>query len=380
MNKKALLILGAVAVAAAGTIAYCARPATIAVTTVKVERGTVRRSVANTRAGTVNACRRAKLAPATGGQIAKLNVRKGDRVAAGQVLIELWNDDGRAELSLAERDGVAARARAAQACTTARVARSEAERWLRLREQQLVSEDAVERAVGEADSGEAACRAAEAEVGVAAARVAAARATLERSQVRAPFAGVVAEINGELGEFVTPSPIGIPTPPSIDLIDTSCLYITAPIDEVDAPSITVGMPAFITLDAFPGQQFDGHVRRVAPYVLDVEKQSRTVEVEVEIDSRAGREKLLPGYSADVEVILAVEQDVLRVPTQALVGGEGVLVVDPATGRARRQQVVTGVGNWEYTEIREGLAAGDEVITSLDREGVVEGARVRAEGR
>jgi HlyD family secretion protein len=380
MNRKALLVLGAVVLATAATVAYCVRPQAIAVTTVKVDRGTVRRSVANTRAGTINACRRAKLAPATGGQIARLNVRKGDRVKAEQLLIELWNDDGRAQLALAERDAVAARARAEEACTSATVARSEARRWQQLREQKVVSEDAAERATGEADSREAACRATRAGIGVADARVAAARATLERTRVRAPFDGVVAEINGELGEFVTPSPIGIATPPSVDLIDTSCLYITAPIDEVDAPSVRNGMPARITLDAFPGRQYEGHVRRVAPYVLDVEKQSRTVEVEVEIDSREGRENLLPGYSADVEVVLAVEENALRVPTQSLIKGRDVLVVDPATHRVRRQELVTGVGNWEFTQVRKGLDAGAEVITSLDRAGVVEGALVKVEGR
>lgn len=380
MRNKTWLFVGAAIVAAGGVVAYWARPAAIPVAVVKVDRGVVRESIANTRAGTVNACRRARLAPSTGGQIARLGVHEGDRVEAGQVLIELWNEDLRAQLALAERDARAARARSEEACTAARVARSEAGRWQRLHEQQLASVDATERAAGEAESREAACRAAEAGIGVARARADAARAALERTRVRAPFDGVVAEVNGELGEFITPSPVGIPTPPSVDLIDTSCLYITAPIDEVDAPRVRTGMTARVTLDAFRGLRYDGHVRRIAPYVLDVEKQARTVEVEVEIDTESGRENLLPGYSADVEVILAEEADVVRVPTQTLLEGRQVLVVDPTTHRIRRQQVTTGIGNWEFTEVREGLAEGDEVVTSIDREGVVEGALVRVEGR
>ena len=62
------------------------------------------------------------------------------------------------------------------------------------------------------------------------------------------------------------------------------------------------MPARVTLDAFKDRSFPAHARRVAPYVLDTEKQARTVEVEAEIDDR-GDALLLPGYSADVEVIL-----------------------------------------------------------------------------
>jgi HlyD family secretion protein len=357
-------------------VAYCSRPKPIAVAVAEVDRGLVRSSVANTRAGTINACRRGRLAPASGGQISQLHVRKGDRVEENELLIELWNEDQRAQVELARRDRSAAQARAEEACTAARVARSEAERLRRVREQQLVAEDVAERAAGEAESREAACRAARESVRVAAARVDAAQATLERTRVRAPFAGVVAEINGELGEFVTPSPVGIPTPPSIDLIDTSCLYVTAPIDEVDAPQVRAGMPARISLDAFPGKSFAGHVRRVAPYVLDAEKQARTVEIEAEIDTREGRDALLPGYSADVEVILAERDGVLRVPTQAILKGPAVLVVDER-GIARRRPIRTGIGNWELTEVLEGLKDGERIVASIDREGVVDGARVVA---
>ena len=89
------------------------------------------------------------------------------------------------------------------------------------------------------------------------AQVEVATARLERTLLRAPFDGVIAEINGELGEFVTPSPVGIPTPPTVDLIDSTCLYISAPIDEVDAPAVRIGQQALITMDAFPGRKFPG---------------------------------------------------------------------------------------------------------------------------
>lgn len=378
MLKRALTFVGLAALAFGGSalLSSCSKAVSVAATT--VETGSVRSSVANTRAGTIDACRRAKLAPATGGQIAKLLVHKGDRVKGGQVLIELWNDDVRAQLDLATKDAAASIERSDEACTNARVARAEAERSKLMLEQKLVSEDAAQRVIGGADAQESACRAANLGIKVANARVDAARATLERTRLRAPFDGTVAEINGELGEFITPSPVGIPTPPSIDLIDNSCLYVTAPIDEVDAPQIRTGMPARITLDAFPGKAFEGHVRRVAPYVLDAEKQARTVEIEAEIDSKEGREALLPGYSADVEVVLAVRDNVLRVPTPALIEGKYVLLIDPATGKAVKRAVKTGIGNWDFTEIVEGLAAGDRIITSVDRAGVVDGAKVEIE--
>jgi HlyD family secretion protein len=361
---------------AAPFITACSKA--VAVSAATVGNGSVRASVSNTRAGTINACRRAKLAPSTGGQIAKLRVHKGDRVRTGEVLIELWNDDLRAQLDLAVKDAAASIERGEQACATARVSRAEAERWQSMLQQKLVAVDAAQKVIGEADAEEAACRAVNLGIKVADARVDAARATLERTRIRAPFDGTVAEINGELGEFVTPSPVGVPTPPSVDLIDNSCLYITAPIDEVDAPQIRAGMPARITLDAFAGRAFTGHVRRVAPYVLDAEKQARTVEIEAEIDSKEGRESLLPGYSADVEVILAVHDNVLRVPTPALIEGKYVLLIDPANSKAVRREVQKGIGNWDYTEILGGLKAGDRIVTSIDRAGVADGVKVKVE--
>jgi HlyD family secretion protein len=187
--------------------------------------------------------------------------------------------------------------------------------------------------------------------------------------LRAPFDGVIAEINGELGEYVTPSPVGIPTPPTVDLIDASCLYISAPIDEVDAPAVRAGQPAYITMDAFPDRIFAGVVRRVAPYVLDVEKQARTVEIEAEISDAEGS-NLLPGYSADVEVILDVRLDVLRVPTQVVIDGQRVFVL--ANGTLEERAVSRGIANWEFTEIVDGLAEGELVVLSVDREGVADG--------
>lgn len=350
---------------------YSTRARPVAVTVAEVERGVVLATVANTRAGTVDACNRARLAPPMGGQIAKLPFREGDRVQEGDVLLELWNDDQRAQLSQAEREVVSARSRTREACVIATVAAKNAVRIRQLRTQNLVSEGDTERAVGDADSRAAACDAARDQEKVSQARIEVAHAQLERTILRAPFTGVVAEINGEVGEFVTPSPVGIPTPPTVDLVDGSCLYISAPIDEVDAPRVRAGQRASISLDAFPNQRFPGVVRRVAPYVLDTEKQARTVGVEAEIDNPE-KYNLLPGYSADVEVIIDKRENVLRVPAQSILDGKRVLVLNASTGVLESRPVEKGVANWEYVEIVSGLEAGELVVTSVDREGVADG--------
>lgn len=363
--------------AAAAAVWYLTRPRPVTVNLVRVERGTAAATVTNTRAGTVDACRRAGLSPSLGGQIAQLPVADGDRVEQGQLLLELWNEDLRAQLLLAQEQANAAESRAEEACVTAAVARREADRLMSLREDGLASEEAAEQADGNAQARAAACTAARDGTQVSQAQIRVAEAALERTRLRAPFDGVIAEINGEIGEFVTPSPIGIPTPPTVDLIDSSCLYISAPIDEVDAPLVRTGLAARISLDAFPDRTFAGHVRRVAPYVLDVERQARTVEVEAEIDD-PDKSNLLPGYSADVEVLLAREENALRLPTSVIVDGGDVFVYDDETGRLSRRRIETGISNWEYTQVLGGLREGDRVVSSIDREGVADGALVRPE--
>jgi HlyD family secretion protein len=154
--------------------------------------------------------------------------------------------------------------------------------------------------------------------------------------------------------------------------------VSAPIDEVDAPAIRLGMPACVNLDAFRTKRCSGVVRRIAPYVLEVEKQARTVEVEVELKDPAELEGLLPGYSADIEVELARSEGALRVPSEAVLEGRQVYVLDPASGRLQAREVSIGLANWDYSEIRAGLREGERVVLSIGREGVADGALAVAE--
>jgi len=367
------ILLGALAAGAALLAWYWFRAEPVPVVLATAERGRIERTVANTRAGTVQACQRARIAPAMGGQIERLDVHEGDRVEAGQLLLALWNEDLAAQLALSEREHVSARARADEACVLADVAEREAQRLVRLRKQGVVSEENLDRAVSDASARRAGCRAAQATTGVGQARIDVARAALDRTILRAPFAGIVAEVNGEVGEFVTPSPVGIPTPPTVDLIQTGCVYVSAPIDEVDAAGVRVGMTARITLDAYPGRTFAGTVRRIAPYVIDVEKQARTVDVEVNFTDPADVGELLIGYSADIEVVLATREDALRVPTEALLEGGRLLVFDANDEVLAERVVQTGIANWQFTEITAGISGGERIVLSVAREGVRDGA-------
>ena len=381
-NKNVLLrnkwwVISALIILLLAMVMYLNRSKPPEVVLLKVERGTVEASVSNNRAGTVKACRRAKMSPPAGGQISRLNVKKGQRVVAGQVLLELWHKDLHAQEELAQEQSKTAASRVKEICALAEAAQRDAERSAQLREQGFISSQILDKSQTDAKARKASCEAAKGEVLQSAARIAAASAGLDRMTLRAPFAGVVADISGELGEYATPSPPGILTLPAIDLIDDSCLYVSAPIDEVDAAMVKVGQVGRISLDAVKGKQFAGKVQRIAPYVIELEKQARTVEVEVVFIEFPKDENLLVGYSADIEIVHKVKENVVRIPTQHLMEGKKVLVYKP-DGKLEERIVATGLSNWQFTEIVSGLEVGEQIVASLDRAGLKAGAKVKPE--
>ena len=366
------IVLIIVAASAYG-IWFATRPEPLEVAVKAVTRGLVERTVANTRAGTVKACRRAKLSPSIGGQIAELPIHEGDAVKEGQLLLEIWNEDLQAQAVLAEEQVDAARSRARSVCLRAGVAQRNADRLNTLRKQDIVPEERLDNAVSEAAALQAECSGARTEIQVREAQLDVARANLERTRLLAPFDGVIAEINGERFEFVTPSPLGVATPPVVDIIENACFYVTAPIDEVDAAAIRVDMPTRISMDAFREETFPGRVRRIADYVLDVEKQARTVDVEAVFDAAPEGRTLLAGYSADIEVILDVRRDVVRVPTEAVMDGRRVFVFQPDPGRIAARDIRIGLSNWDWSEVLEGLSPDELVVVNVDNPDLADGA-------
>jgi len=374
--RRLLLVVLAIGVLGAAVV-WLKRPKPVSVVFTTIDLGRVESSIANTRAGTVEACLRTKLSATVGGRIEVLAVKEGDRVKKGQLLMKLWNDDQQAQSALAQTQVETARRRQTEACTVAANAEREAERQHALFKQGFVSISRNEQARTDAQARRASCETARSDVVQTQAKVHATQVEQSRTVLYAPFAGTVAKIVGEVGEYSTPSPPGVQTPPAIDLIDDSCVYVRAPMDEVDAPKISAGQPVRISFDALPKQTFPGTVKRVAPYVSAAEKQARTVDIEATLDPAKAPTRLLVGYSADVEVVLAVREKVVRVPTSALQEGGKVLVAAP-DGTLQQRPIKIGLTNWEFTEVLGGLAAGDKVVTSLEREGVKPGVRYVAD--
>lgn len=378
-NKWIVAVVAAVVIG--GVAIKFHKPEPLAVPVVAIGQGAVASTVSNTRAGTIKACQRSELSMPLGGRVEVLHVKEGDRVVEGQALLELWNQDHRANVAQSEASLSSAEHEQKRACLGADQNEREDRRAQTLVGKQLISTTQAEAARTLSTTTRQACEAASDQVKMARANLDLVRARFELTTLRAPYAGIIAEVNSELGEYVTPSPSGVLTKPAIEIIDDSCLYVTAPIDEVDAMPVRVGQLAHITLDAFRGQRFEGHVTRIAPYVMEVEKQARTVDVDVRFDNFPKDVPLLVGYSADIEIVLEEKQSVLRVPTEAIVDKKFVYVLEAGEkgiGTVHKREFVPGLANWTQTEVVSGLADGDLVVMTPDRAGLKDGVAARRE--
>ncbi len=355
-------LLLAVAVAAGyGALRYfILAPRPLEVRVARIARGTVEWTVTNTRAGSVRARRMADVSAEVPGRVVALVRREGERAARGETIVRLDDRAAAAALTAAEREREVAVASAAQARVSREDAEREAARAEALFGRRTISEAERDRVRTVLDLARAAETVAATRVAQAESRLAQSRVEHARLEIAAPFDGIVAERWIEVGEWA------VPGKPLLRCVDPADLYVRADLDEVDIAHVREGLPCRVTLDAWRGARLPGRISRVAPVVAEAREQSRTLEIEV---------ALRPGLSADVEVILASSApEALRVPAVAVMEGDRVLLA--AGGVASARPFVAGLRNWEWVEARGGLAEGDAVIVSLDREAVREGARVR----
>jgi HlyD family secretion protein len=349
-------------------------PQPIEISAYRVAKGLVEETVSNSKAGTVKVRRRSNLSPEIGGRVVYLAAKEGERVKAGQVLLRLDDSEYKASLALSQRAWQAALANMKEACVSADLARREMERNRVLMKQGIISEAGLDQAINKSEAATARCEAGKAEARRAEAAVELSRASLKKTELRAPFDGVIVQLSTEVGEWVTPSPPGVPIPPVIDVLDETGIYVQAPMDETDASKLRVGLPVRINLDPYPDRILDGKLTRIASFVRDVEGQNRTVDVEAELNDHEFSKKLLPGTSADIEVILQAKPNVLRIPTYAVLEGNRVLLI--TQDHLVSRQIKPGLKNWEFVEVIGGLQEGDRIAVSVDKAEVKEGAFVK----
>ena len=343
------------------------RPRPIEVEGVRASRGLVEDAVTNSQAGTVKARLRARVGAERAGRVASIVRREGARVKRGEIMIQLDASTAENQLEVAQRDVEAAAAGVDVARAAATLARQQHERNARLFADQLISQGEMDQSRSRLESAEAELQGAEARQQRARSALRLAQNELEHLRVLAPFDGVVGERMVEVGESV------VPGQPVLEVVSLDHLYVSAPLDEMDIGRVREGLPARVTLDPYRGRIWQGMVTLVSPVVDDTREQNRTLEVEVEMTPDPTAPTPKPGTSADVEIILDRHDGVLRVPTNAVIEGRRVLVAEK--GQAVQREVTTGLRNWDWTEVRSGVSEGEWVITSLEKQGVKNSARV-----
>jgi HlyD family secretion protein len=343
---------------------------TIEVRVQRVERGQVRDLVSTVAAGRVAAAREATLRAEIAGTVLRVHKRRGDRVAAGEVLIEYDGRELRDRVAVARAAVAFSRAQTAQARASAQLARNNADRSAHLRDRGVspaVEADSLASTAGVADR---AADAAQVAVSQALANVRVAEDAVRRTVFRAPFAGIVLSRTIELGEITTPGA------PLFSIADTSALHIDAELDEADLGRVREGMSADVSLDAFPGQRFAGTLAEIAPSVTRDQRGNRSIAVRVDLQPDP---RLRVGMSADVDIVVARSENVVFVQPNAVMGRaieRAVYVVD-SNNIAHRRTIQVGIGTWEAIEVRSGLNAGERVIVTLSSADLADGVTVRA---
>ena len=365
---RTLLVVGVLVAAAVPAARLLFRPHPIEIQAVPAGYGPVEDIVTNSEGGTIQSRARARLGAERAGRVGSIRFEEGDRARRGDVLVQLDTSTEETQLALARREAQAAEASSRAAAADAVLARRNWERVARLFAEKLITEQQRDEAAARLESTESQTKAAAARAQQAREAVRLAVEEIGHRAVRAPFDGVVARHLVEIGEPV------VPGQPVVELLATERVFASAPMDERDAGSLREGLPARVTLDAFPGVTWPARVTRVAPMVEELKQQNRTLGIEAELDSMPARPTVRPGMTADIEVILQHKERALRVPATAVLEGRRVLVVE--SGRARSRTIESGLRNWEWIEVRSGLAPGDRVITTVDRSGLKDGVAVR----
>lgn len=365
-------LVGVAALAAIAAYRQFGRPEPVEVRVMRLVRGTAEEVVTSTKAGAVRSRLAADLSVDTAGTIVAIHAREGARVTAGQPLISIDARDEEAARAVAERELSVLEALAAESAARLVDAQRERARVESLRRNGTATAAQLDQAQTLVEVQGAVRAAADARVEAQRAVVERARLALEHCVVHAPFAGTVAEVWVEVGEW------SVPGQRAVRLLDLERLYVRAEIDEVDLGRLRPGQPVRARLDPYEDRVLGGRLTRVAPYVSEVEEQNRTVEVEAELTEGLEGVTLLPGTSADLEVVLESRQGALLVPMVALLEGDVVLVVGD-DGVLRATPLRIGLRNWERVEVLEGLEEGAAVVVSLEAEAVKAGAAARVVG-
>ncbi|MCC7418079.1 MAG: efflux RND transporter periplasmic adaptor subunit [Acidobacteria bacterium] len=295
--------------------------------------------------------------PKLSGRLQDVSVRLGDRVVKGQRLAKLEDREIQEQVKQAEASFNVSAATIRQREADLRLAQTNLDRSRNLFERQLIPQQTF-------DDTEARYEAAVAQLDLARAQYAQAKARLDELNINLSNTVIVSPVTGYVGKRALDPGAWLTTNSSfISVVDISLVRLVANVVEKDLRQMTQGLPAKVTVDAYPGETFAGRVAHVAP-VLD--PATRTAQIEVEIENPEAR--LKPGMYATVTFTVGKRPNTLMIPTSARVDAAGSKGVFLPSATEQGQVAVfrpieVGLVNQSSAEVTAGLDQGETIVTT-----------------
>ncbi|GMU64290.1 MAG: RND transporter [Acidobacteriota bacterium] len=392
-NKIILIGVGALVVAGAG-LAFSSRgrdQGKVEVETAAVEARQIVQTVDAT--GRIQPVTQVNISADVSAKITRLEVKEGDWVEKGQLLLELDRERYLAEVESAEANLRSSQAQARVAEENLAKVRKDLERIRSLFEQKLESQSSLDAAEATAEVEHARHRSSLDGVEQSRAALKQARDALSKTTIYAPMSGTISKLNKEIGEIALGSQFQEDI--ILELSNLSGMEALVDVDENDIVQVAIGDKAKVEIDALPGVAFEGEVTEIAnsAKVASAGTADQKTEFEVKIAILDPGTQLRPGMTASAEITTEVRESALGVPIQSVAvrtpdqlgakpaegEAEGatprfepdksgfvqvVFVVEDGVAKAR--QVKTGIQSDTHIELVEGIAAGEQVVTGSYR--------------
>jgi HlyD family secretion protein len=376
-KQKVLLfiVLGFIGAAGAYAAISSRKKPAIPVIAAKVQtQGVVAKVTAN---GKIQAENRVELSALVMGQIVNLVVKEGDRVKKGDFLLQIDRSRAAADeagsaaaLKASEKDRDSAKTTMDQADLDFKRARSNFEA-------RIASEADFQRARSALENARDAYAAAQHRVDQTRASLSASRDTLLKTTILAPIEGVITTLRVKAGEVTVIGTMNNPGTQLMTISDMSTIQAVLMVDETDTTSVQVGQKALLTIDAYPGQTFEGRVTEVgnSPILRDdadlqgLTTTSDAINFKVKVTLLQPPSRIRPGFSVTADIVTGAKEKVLAIPLAAVVVRDSQKGEKTEAGRLRTEEGVYELkqGKAVFVPIKTGLA-GDlmvEVVEGLD---------------
>ncbi len=296
----------------------------------RATRSKIEATVSSVNSGIVRAEQIAELAFGAVGRVKTLNVKLGDVVEKDFIIAEVENQDALIAYEAAKR---------------------EFSRQQSLSQKGASSPSIYDQAISQLKATEEA---------------------YNRTLIKAPFKGVISELNmevGQLSQITTEFKKAL-----IRIVDLSPRYVRAEIDEVDMPKLRIGQQALVKILAMRPEPFKATLRKIVPFINSVREEDRTCEIELDLAS----DKLLTaGASADVEIITETRDNALTIPIRTIFNQKGkkyVFKID--SSKVIKTEVALGLTGYEAAEVLSGLSENDLLANLSDKYELFDGMKVK----